>query len=120
MLGNLRSYRADVWLPRFNLNSRSELVPALKKLGISDAFGAADFGAMGAASAPISSIVHQAVVTVDEAGTEAAAATAAIGARMMDRTPMLEFHADHPFLFVIRDTETDAILFLGRVVQPQG
>jgi serpin B len=65
-------------------------------------------------------VIHQAYVDVNEEGTEAAAATAvtikltSIGP---DRTPV--FRADHPFIFMIRDTRSGSILFLGRVLNPK-
>ena len=57
-------------------------------------------------------------MSVDEAGTEAAAATAVVAKRGagMPVEPALTFTADHPFLFVIRDTRSGAILFMGRLV----
>jgi serpin B len=66
----------------------------------------------------ISDVLHKAFVAVDEAGTEAAAATAVI----MDLTavpePPLEVTIDRPFIFLIRDIETGAVLFVGRVMNP--
>jgi serpin B len=63
-------------------------------------------------------VVHKAFVSVDEAGTEAAAATAVImGETAMPGEP-IEVTIDHPFIFLIRDIETGAILFVGRVVNP--
>ena len=66
----------------------------------------------------LSQVIHEAVVTVDEKGTEAAAAAAAgMVAGGMPQKPTV-FRADHPFLFLIRDLETGAVLFMGRVVDP--
>jgi serpin B len=62
----------------------------------------------------ISSVLHKAMVEVDEAGTRASAATVISMALGMP----LVFRADHPFIFVIRDIPTDAILFMGRVLNP--
>jgi serpin B len=68
----------------------------------------------------ISAVVHKAFVDVNEEGTEAAAATGVVmrmNAVMMPRpTPI--FRADHPFIFLIRDTRSGSILFLGRLVDP--
>jgi serpin B len=66
----------------------------------------------------ISAVLHKAFVDVNEEGTEAAAATAVV----VERTSVVEpvvFRADHPFLFLIRDTRTGAILFLGRLARPE-
>ena len=85
-----------------------------------DAFtGVADFSGMaGNRDLFISDVIHQAFVSVDEAGTEAAAATAVIIARLAVPAEPVEVTVDHPFIFMIRDIETGAILFVGRVVNP--
>jgi serpin B len=63
-------------------------------------------------------VLHKAFVSVDEAGTEAAAATAVIvGATAVPAKP-IEVKVDRPFIFLIRDVETGTILFLGRVLNP--
>ena len=68
----------------------------------------------------ISAVVHKAFVDVNEEGTEAAAATGIAMSTMAARvpTPTPVFRADHPFLFLIRDTKTGGILFLGRLTKP--
>ncbi|MGB8251635.1 MAG: serpin family protein, partial [Anaerolineaceae bacterium] len=67
----------------------------------------------------VSDILHKAFVVVDEAGTEAAAATVVIvGTTSMPVDQPLEFRVDRPFLFVIRDIPTGTILFVGRVMNP--
>jgi len=66
----------------------------------------------------ISDVIHKAFVSVDEAGTEAAAATAVImELTAMPETPV-EVTLNRPFIFLIRDIETGAILFVGRVMNP--
>lgn len=124
---NLRNDRpVDVFLPKFKLRSQMALGEALKQLGMATAFSAdADFSAMSKSAAlMISEVIHQAVVEVDEKGTEAAAATAVIMAPMSAAFEKKEppkpviFRADHPFAFAIRDNRTGAILFLGRMQQP--
>ena len=66
----------------------------------------------------IQAVIHHATVTVDEEGTEAAAATGvAVGVTAAPARPVI-FRADHPFLFLIRDTSTDTILFIGRLAVP--
>jgi len=86
------------------------------------AFGnSADFSGMtGKPDFKISRAVHKAYVDVNETGTEAAAATTItmVGAAMMQREVIIPFVADHPFLFLIRDTTSGSILFLGRVTDP--
>ena len=73
----------------------------------------------------IGDVIHQANIDVDEKGTEAAAATAVehVGdrRRLAGSRPsgkMITLRLDHPFLFVLRDVETGAVLFMGRVVDP--
>ena len=68
----------------------------------------------------IHGVVHKAFVSVNEEGTEAAAATAVTVAPGATRTPPepIQVTVDRPFLFLIRDLETGAILFMGRVVNP--
>ena len=67
----------------------------------------------------ISAVVHKAFVDVNEEGTEAAAATATMMRTMaIIRQPTPVFRADHPFIFLIRDTHSGSILFLGRIVDP--
>jgi serpin B len=120
-----RSRLVDLELPRFDIEARLELADLLAELGMPSAFrsGRADFSAM-TADEPlvIDRVIHQAVVTMDEAGTEAAAATAITMLRSSVREPgeVVTFRADHPFLFLVRDEPTGAVLFVGRVVDPRG
>jgi serpin B len=93
-------------------------------MGMRAAFtAAADFSGMdGTKSLFISDVIHKAFVDVNEEGTEAAGATAVVmkrtAVRPEDSVPV--FRADHPFLFLIQDTGTGNILFIGRVVNPAG
>ncbi len=112
----------DLQLPRFNINAQFDLISAFQALGVSDAFDDihADFSGMDGRKQwlYITAILHQAKVEVNEEGSEAAAATAVVvGARGVATGP-IPFHADHPFLFLIRDNTTGSILFLGRVMNP--
>ena len=68
----------------------------------------------------VSGAVHATKVIVDEDGTEAAAATAiGVAGSAAPADPPLSIRADHPFLYVIRDTDTGAVLFVGRVLDPR-
>jgi serpin B len=93
---------------------------ALRKLGMEDAFGeAADFSGMtGNRDLSISDVIHKAFVSVDEQGTEAAAATAVIMKLTSIPAEPVEVTVDRPFMFVIRDIEAGTILFVGRVMDP--
>ncbi len=70
----------------------------------------------------ISDVMHDAWVKVDEKGTEAAAATSMdlLGEEWSEEEPpeALPFHVDRPFVFLIRDDETGAVLFMGRIMDP--
>jgi serpin B len=121
-LKKLSSHRVDLSLPRFKMTVGSELKDPLSALGMPLAFdrAAADFsGITGTRDFVISAVVHKAFVEVDEKGTEAAAATAVAMPRLAKvASPAVIFRADHPFFFMIRDTRTGSILFLGRLVRP--
>lgn len=115
--------RVSVLLPRFKATAQFNLNEALESLGMVQAFSptAADFSRMTAGDPlRIQAVVHKAYVDVNEKGSEAAAATGvAIGLRSAaPPAKPKEFKADHPFLFLIRDTSSGAVLFLGRFVKP--
>jgi serine protease inhibitor len=122
-IGSLRpAPKVIVTLPRFTMTQQFELSGALDKMGMPLAFsGAADFsGINGDRDFSISAAIHKAFIDVNETGTEAAAATSIImraTAMRVEPSPII-FRADHPFLFLIRDTRSGSILFLGRVADP--
>ncbi len=115
-----REQKVRVFLPTFRMETTYDLVPTCKSMGMTDAFtGAADFSGMdGKKLLYISNIVHKAFVNVDEKGTEAAAATAVVMTLKGAPRPAPVFRADRPFIFLIRDDVTGAILFVGRVNNP--
>ena len=118
----MKPRRVKLSLPRFTSTVEFELKDVLSKMGMPLAFepGEADFsGINGARDIYISAVVHKAFIEVEEKGTEAAAATAVVGVRaamILDKE--LEFRADHPFLYLIRDDKSGAILFFGRLNRP--
>ncbi|MFO7743244.1 MAG: serpin family protein [Anaerolineae bacterium] len=107
-------------MPKFEFEAQFSLAQTLAALGMPQAFTPdADFSGMtGARDLFISEVVHKAFVSVDEAGTEAAAATAVVMVESAMPEEPVEMTVDHPFLFLIRDIESGAILFVGRVVDP--
>ncbi|MEN9230813.1 MAG: serpin family protein [Thermostichus sp. DG02_5_bins_236] len=119
--GSLRSRAGSVRIPRFNLAYETDLMPTLKQLGMGIAFsGRADFSQMTSEPAQISQIIHKAMIEVNEEGSEAAAVTGVILSRTaIDREEPFQLVADRPFWFAIRDTETEAVLFMGSVVDPR-
>ncbi len=125
-LAGLHSRRVVlVDLPRFKITTPTiELTDFLRALGMRDAFlrSRADFSRMdGRRDLSISAVFHKAFIEVNETGTEAAAATAvaiAVTSIQTVRSRPPEFRADRPFLYLIRDTRTGAVLFMGRVMDP--
>jgi serpin B len=106
-------------MPKLRIESDFSLAKTLAAMGMPDAFSDADFSGMdGTRELFIKDVVHKAFVAVDEAGTEAAAATAVVVLEKGMAEPPVEVAVDHPFIFLIRDIETGAILFVGRVVDP--
>ncbi|XP_034304753.2 serpin B3 isoform X2 [Magallana gigas] len=120
VISHLREQKVEVHLPKFKLESTFELGPHLSALGMSSAFdeNKADFsGIDNSKNVYINEVFHKAFVEVNEEGSEAAAATAdKIRTRRVQITQ--EFRANHPFLFFIRDSVNDVILFSGRFYQP--
>ena len=113
----------ELFLPRFTLESSFELTKTLAVMGMPDAFtpGAADFsGIDGTSDLFITFVTHKAWGEVNEAGTEAAAATVVgVGVNAGGPPPPPPvFRADHPFIFLIRDTQSGSLLFLGRLANP--
>jgi len=122
IIGSLEYQQVRLTMPRFEFESGFSLKEALAAMGMAEAFSEqADFSGMtGRRELFISEVVHQAFVSVDEAGTEAAAATAVMMAPTSAVEEPVEMTADRPFVFLIRDLETGAILFVGRMVEPRG
>jgi hypothetical protein len=118
VLGRMAPQAVEVFLPRFTVGSSFDLRQALAAMGVSDAFipNVADFsGIDGQQDLYVSFVLHKAWGQVNETGTEAAAATVT-GLDTSVASPV--FRADHPFLFLIRDTQTGSVLFLGRLANP--
>ncbi len=121
----LTTFLVTLSMPRFEFRSEVGLKAALQQLGIEAAFtdpllpGGADFtGMTPVRELVIHDVVHQAFISVDEEGTEAAAATAVvIGATSLP--PSVELAADRPFFFVIEQTATGEPLFVGQVTDPR-
>ena len=108
-------------MPRHKIRQTRELVDSIKALGITQPFSEkADYSAMTTLPATITSIIHEAVINIDEAGTEAAAATAVIMAKtaMFFGDSPKELKSDHPFAYAIVHKATQAPLFVGIVGNP--
>ena len=122
LLAGAARHQVTLSLPRFRLEAVFNLIPALRRLGVTRAFGGeADFtGITDAEPLQIGAVAHKAYVDVDEHGTEAAAATAVVirAAAAMRPPPAVTMVVDRPFLFAIVDNTTGLPLFLGQVSHP--
>jgi serpin B len=119
-LGALHEQKVEVAVPKFRAESEFSLRGVLSGMGMRTAFtGSADFsGIDDRRDLMLSDLRHKAFVEVSEEGTEAAAATGAVVQMIAMPAPPVQFRADHPFVFVIRDTRSGLILFEGRLVKP--
>jgi serpin B len=125
--GNLKSWKSMMRreqvilsLPRFTLDVRYDLLAILKVMGIRKAFEPeADFSAISK-NLFIGGAVHKTFLELNEEGTEAAAATVIqyeVGSLPPERPPV-HFDANHPFVFFIQDNDSQAMLFVGRIIDP--
>ena len=113
----------DFRIPRFKISFGLETSNALKELGVVLPFSGGDLTEMVDSSVSqnlyVSSIYHKSFIEVNEEGTEAAAASAAtIRLRGVQFPTKIDFVADHPFLFLIREDLTGTVLFIGQVLNP--
>ncbi len=117
---DLKDKQIALTMPKFEFESEFSLAEALAAMGMPIAFsGAADFSGMtGTHELTIADVLHKAFISVDEAGTEAAAATAVVMKLTAIPEEPVRVTIDHPFVFMIRDIETGAILFVGRILNP--
>jgi serpin B len=123
MLAWVKPQEVNVFLPRFKFSTALKLGDTLQAMGMTDAFSPdfAKFSGMAEEPLFIGAVLQKAYIDVNEDGTEAAAATVMTMAEGAAPTPPpLVFRADRPFMFLIRHNDTGAILFMGRVTEPQG
>ena len=120
IINGLTNKRVELSMPKFQYDSSFGLKSALTSLGMGDAFTAeADFSGMdGRKDLLIQDVLHKAFVSVDENGTEAAAATAVIVGLTSMPPEAITLKLDHPFIYLIRDIATGQVLFVGRVLDP--
>ena len=116
--GIYQATKLEVWLPKFKISSEFDLKNTLTNMGLPLIFSKTGdlSGINGNKGLWISTILHKAFVEVNEQGTEAGAATMGGGTR--GKVKEVIFRVDRPFIFLIRDIESNSILFLGRVVNP--
>lgn len=118
----LSSVYGQILLPQFEFQYKTELKQALGEIGMSECFDTrADFSNISDTRLFIDDVIHKTYIKTDEKGTEATAVTAVImlGASVHpDPTPEFTMRVDRPFLFVIHERNSGAILFLGKVLDP--
>ncbi|MDW7733649.1 MAG: serpin family protein [Methanolobus sp.] len=122
-------YPVKTWLPKFRIDTKTDLADTLQDMGIVDAFDSTRANLSGMYDVQmvpedytlwLDDVVHQAFIDVHEEGTEAAASTAieAVDSAAVTPEKVLEFKADHPFMFFIEDKRTGCVLFMGKVENP--
>lgn len=122
MLNRLESTEVDIFIPKFEAETKLDLEEVLMVMGMVQPFNRyADFSGMtGDLDLKIDKVIHQAMIEVAEEGTEAAAATAVVVIRKtsIDPDPRTTFIANRPFMFFIKENQHNSILFAGRVMNP--
>ena len=120
IIDGVETVAVTLTMPLFEFESEFSLGDTLAEMGMHYAFASgADFSGMtGSRDLWISEVVHQAFVSVDEEGTEAAAVTSVVMDESGPGKEPIPVTVDRPFIFLIRDTGTGTVLFLGRVSNP--
>ena len=122
LFGQFSTTNLLVTMPKWQIDWASPLGQGLQGLGMVDAFdpGKADLSGIGGAKGDlfITAVLQKTFAAVDEKGTEAAAATAVIVGTTSAPPPPIAVTVDRPFLYLIRDVATGAVLFIGRVADP--
>lgn len=118
LCSKLDETKVNFLMPEFRIESQSELAPVLASLGMSKAFSPeAEFPLISDASMMIDRILQKTYIDVTKDGTQAAAVTV-VGIRLTsmrpDNDPVIDFIADRPFLFVVREKSSSEILFVGQ------
>ena len=121
IVASLGDARVELGFPRFEFRTEALLKDALSNLGMPIAFepDEADFSGIAPPDdLHIQDVVHEGFISVDEHGTEAAAATAVVVGVVSAPPINVEVDFDRPFLFFVHDRDSGAILFMGRVLNP--
>ena len=125
LIRTMRSTKVDLYLPKFKIESKFDLIPALMSTGITSIFSAseADFTGLSKQSdVVVSQVIQKAVIEVSEEGTEAAAATA-VGICLKCAVINMEFRVNRPFMYLVvikkEDQSVDDILFMGQCLEPK-
>jgi len=111
--------KVNMYLPRFKYDYKKKLKDILSDMGMRIAFWpGADFTNIADTDLNIQDVIHQAFIETNEEGTEAAAATVVIIELTSMPSGPLVFNADHPFIYIIRETTTNSIIFMGCMNDP--
>jgi serpin B len=114
----MKERKVALALPKFKIETTMELNKALNSMGMRKAFGEGDFSVITRSSVAVDKVVQKCYVEVSEEGTEAAAVTS-IGVRLTAMRPTetpVVMKVDKPFFFMIKSTENDNVLFIGKVM----
>jgi serine protease inhibitor len=118
-LNQMRERKTDLIFPRFKYGYKKQLKNILSGMGMEMAFkDNADFSNISDQALLISDVTHQAFIETNEEGTEAAAVTIVSFGTISAPEPPFTIKIDHPFIYIIRETTTNAIIFMGRVADP--
>lgn len=118
-LSKMSEQNKKVYFPKFEFKFDKSLVEVLKSLGMTDAFNSSAnlSGIADGGNLQVSEVMHKTYIKVDERGTEAAAVTE-VTIIVTSVGPDNSFRVDHPFVFAIREKDTNSILFIGKVMNP--
>lgn len=120
-ISKLTEQKKKVFLPKFEFKFEDSIIDELAALGMTDAFDPSKANLTGIseeAKLVISAVMHKSYIKVDERGTEAAAVTGITVGLTSVGPDNNTFRVDHPFVFAIREKDTQAILFIGKVLNP--
>lgn len=117
--GSWTESEVDLYMPRMQLSVGGDIKDSLIAAGIKAIWGDADLSGISAQPLSVSKVVHRVALTVDEAGAEAAAATAIVGVRSMQAAPpKVLFRVDRPFVLLLRHVPSNALVIAGLIRQP--
>lgn len=121
LLAEMRNTRVDISIPKFKINSAFNLPEVLSRIGFTEAFSMnADFSGISETThLYFDQVIHKSFIEVNEAGTEAAAATGIfMRETALPGKEIKAFIADHPFIFLIRENSTNTVIFIGQLFNP--
>jgi serine protease inhibitor len=119
IVAGMATTKLDLTMPTLSLKDSLELIPTLQQLGVRDVFQEdANLSGLSPTPLQVTDVAQKATLDVTPWGTEASAATGIVGVPTAATNPSITLTVDHPFVFVIRDTHTGAILFEAEIDSP--